>query len=142
MSSIDESEGERPPWTQKILEATIEAIGSVLNTSTAAGDDFGQPQACQPRGGQGGRRTEALPNLDVAPPLALVIEPVDAGDVGGLVVAAKQEKVLGVLDLVAKQLQVRRGEGQPEFEGRGCARSARSGRTRRIVSSDCLPRST
>lgn len=52
-------------------------------------------------------RTEALPDLDVASALALVIEAIDARDVRSLVVAAEQEEVLGVLDLVAKQLYQR-----------------------------------
>mmetsp|Transcript_91951 Transcript_91951/g.233805 ORF Transcript_91951/g.233805 Transcript_91951/m.233805 type:complete len:308 (+) Transcript_91951:258-1181(+) len=45
---------------------------------------------------------ELLPELDVVPPLALIIETVDAGDGGALVVAAQQEEVLGELRLVAK----------------------------------------
>ena len=43
---------------------------------------------------------ELLPHLDVVPPLALVVEAVDAVDAGALVVAAQDEKVLGVEDLV------------------------------------------
>mmetsp|Transcript_173632 Transcript_173632/g.551213 ORF Transcript_173632/g.551213 Transcript_173632/m.551213 type:complete len:216 (-) Transcript_173632:622-1269(-) len=37
---------------------------------------------------------ELLPELDVVPPLALIIETVDAGDGGALVVAAQQEEIL------------------------------------------------
>jgi len=46
---------------------------------------------------------EALPNLNVEPPLALVVEAVDAVDRGALVVAAQQEEVFRVLDLVREQ---------------------------------------
>ena len=46
---------------------------------------------------------EGLPQLDRVPPLALVVEAVDAVDRGALVVAAQQEEVLGVLDLVREQ---------------------------------------
>ncbi len=42
---------------------------------------------------------ERSPETDVVPPLALVIEAVDAIDGRALVVAAQQEEVLGVLDL-------------------------------------------
>jgi len=44
-----------------------------------------------------------LPELDVIPPLALVVEAVDAVDRGALVVAAEDEEVFGVLDLVREQ---------------------------------------
>lgn len=44
-----------------------------------------------------------LPDLDVAPPLAFVVEAVDAGDVSALVVAAKEEEVLGVFQLEAEE---------------------------------------
>ncbi len=33
MSSMLESDGDSPPWTQKILDATTAAMGSVLKTS-------------------------------------------------------------------------------------------------------------
>lgn len=46
---------------------------------------------------------EGLPQLDVVPPLALVVEAVDAVDRRALVIAAKHEKVLGVLDLIRQQ---------------------------------------
>mmetsp|Transcript_62791 Transcript_62791/g.204939 ORF Transcript_62791/g.204939 Transcript_62791/m.204939 type:complete len:322 (-) Transcript_62791:98-1063(-) len=45
---------------------------------------------------------ELLPELDVVAALALVVEAVDSGDRRALVVAAEQEKVLGVLRLVAE----------------------------------------
>merc|ERR1711991_587827 len=44
-----------------------------------------------------------LPQLDIVPPLALVIEPVDPVDRRALVVPAQNEKVLGVLHLVRQQ---------------------------------------
>ena len=46
---------------------------------------------------------EALPHLDVEAPLALVVEAVDAVDRRALVVAAQQEEVLRVLDLVREE---------------------------------------
>lgn len=46
---------------------------------------------------------EGLPELDVVPSLALVVEAVDAVDGGALVVAAQDEEVLGVLDLVRQE---------------------------------------
>jgi hypothetical protein len=46
---------------------------------------------------------KCLPKLDVVPPLALIIEPIDSIDRCALVVASKNEKVLRVFDLVGKQ---------------------------------------
>ena len=46
---------------------------------------------------------EGLPQLDRVAPLALVVEAVDAVDRRALVVAAQQEEVLRVLDLVREQ---------------------------------------
>lgn len=46
---------------------------------------------------------KSLPQLDVVPSLALVVEPVDAVDRGTFVVAAQNEEVLGVFDLVRQQ---------------------------------------
>jgi DNA-binding NarL/FixJ family response regulator len=46
---------------------------------------------------------ELLPHLDTVSPLALVVEAVDAVDRSALVVAAQQEKVLGVPNLVREQ---------------------------------------
>lgn len=46
---------------------------------------------------------EGLPELDVVATLALVVEAVDAVDGGALVVAAEDEEVLGVLDLVGEE---------------------------------------
>jgi len=46
---------------------------------------------------------EGLPQLDVVSSLALIVETVDAVDRGTLVVAAEDEEVLGVLDLVGKK---------------------------------------
>ena len=46
---------------------------------------------------------EDFPELDAVTALALVVEAVDAIDGGALVVAAQQEEVLGVLDLVREQ---------------------------------------
>ena len=46
---------------------------------------------------------KSLPQLDVVPPLALVVEAVDTIDAGALVVAAEDEEVLRVLDLVGEQ---------------------------------------
>ena len=46
---------------------------------------------------------ECLPQLDVVPSFALVVEAVDAVDGGALVVAAEDEEVLRVLDLVCEE---------------------------------------
>ena len=59
-------------------------------------DDGGQREAVEAVG-------EGLPQLDVVPPLALVVEAVDAVDASALVVASQQEEVLRVLDLVRQQ---------------------------------------
>lgn len=45
---------------------------------------------------------ERLPQLDVVPTLALVVETVDAVDRGALMVATQDEEVLGILDLVGQ----------------------------------------
>lgn len=47
--------------------------------------------------------SERLPQLDVVPPFALVVETVDPVDRGALVVSAEDEEVLGVLDLVREK---------------------------------------
>lgn len=46
---------------------------------------------------------KSLPQLDVVASLALVVEAVDTVDGGALVVAAQNEEVLGVLDLVGQE---------------------------------------
>lgn len=46
---------------------------------------------------------ESLPQLDVVSTLAFVVETIDTVDGGTLVVAAQDEEVLGVLDLVGKE---------------------------------------
>jgi hypothetical protein len=46
---------------------------------------------------------EGLPQLDVISSLALIVETVDTVDRGALVVAAQNEEVLGVFDLVCQQ---------------------------------------
>ena len=57
--------------------------------------------------GSNGQAVEAvgksLPQLDVVASLALVVETVDTVDGGTLVVTAKNEEVLGVLDLVRQK---------------------------------------
>ena len=47
--------------------------------------------------------SEGLPKLDVIAPLALVIEPINSVDRSALVVAAQQEEILWVLDLVRQE---------------------------------------
>jgi hypothetical protein len=59
-------------------------------------DDSGDGQAVEAVG-------EGLPQLDVVPPFALVVEAVDAVDGGALVVTAKNEEILGIFDLVRKE---------------------------------------
>lgn len=46
---------------------------------------------------------ERLPQLDVVPPLALVVEPVDPVDGRAFVIAAENEEVFGILDLIGKE---------------------------------------
>jgi hypothetical protein len=46
---------------------------------------------------------EGLPDLDVATTLALIIEPINTGNVGAFMVSSKQEEVLRVFELVAHQ---------------------------------------
>lgn len=59
-------------------------------------DDGGDGQAVEAVG-------KGLPQLDVVPALALIVESVDTVDRSTLVVAAENEEVLGVLDLVGQQ---------------------------------------
>lgn len=59
-------------------------------------DDGGDGQAVEAVG-------KSLPQLDVVTSLALVVETVDTVDGGTLVVAAQDEEVFGVLDLVCQQ---------------------------------------
>ena len=46
---------------------------------------------------------ERLPKLDIVPSLTLIVEAVDAVDGRAFVVAAQDEKVFGVFDLVGKE---------------------------------------
>lgn len=46
---------------------------------------------------------ESLPELDVVSPLALIVETIDAVDRGAFVVAAEDEEIFGVFDLVCEQ---------------------------------------
>lgn len=46
---------------------------------------------------------ERLPQLDVIPPLALVVEPVDPVDRRAFVVPTQDEEVFGILDLVREE---------------------------------------
>ena len=46
---------------------------------------------------------EGLPQLDIVPPLAFVVEPVDPVDGGTFVISAENEEVLGILDFVRKE---------------------------------------
>jgi hypothetical protein len=59
-------------------------------------DDSGDRQAVEAVG-------ESLPQLNVVPSLALVVETINAVDRGTLMVAAQDEEVLGVFDLVRKE---------------------------------------
>lgn len=59
-------------------------------------DDGGNGQAVEAVG-------KCLPQLDVVASLALIVETVDAVDGSTLVVAAQDEEVLGVLDLVGQE---------------------------------------
>jgi hypothetical protein len=46
---------------------------------------------------------EGLPELDVVPSLALIVETVDTVNRGAFMVATQDEEVFGVLDLVCKE---------------------------------------
>jgi hypothetical protein len=46
---------------------------------------------------------ESLPELDIVSSLALIVEAIDTVDGGAFVVAAQDEEVLGVFDLVGKK---------------------------------------
>lgn len=59
-------------------------------------DDGGNRQTVEAIG-------EGLPQLDVVPALALVVEAIDTVDGGAFVVTTENEEVFGVLDLVGKQ---------------------------------------
>ena len=59
-------------------------------------DDGGNGEAIEAVG-------KGLPQLDVVPPLAFVVESVDAVDGRALVVSAQDEEVLGILDLVCEE---------------------------------------
>lgn len=69
-----------------------------VDTENLASDNGGNRQRVE-------TVNECLPDFDIAPPLALVVEPVNSGHVGALVVAAEKEKVLGELELVAEEQQ-------------------------------------
>jgi hypothetical protein len=45
---------------------------------------------------------EGLPQLDVVPPLAFIVEPVDTVDGGTLVVPTKQKEILRIFYLVGQ----------------------------------------
>jgi hypothetical protein len=79
-------------------------------------DERGDGQAVEAVG-------EGLPQADVVAPLALIVKPVDAVDGRALVVAAEEEKVLGVLDLIREQqadgLEGLRGGKREETEPGG-----------------------
>lgn len=59
-------------------------------------DDGGDGQAIEAVG-------KGLPQLDIVPSLALVVEAIDTIDRCALVVATQDEEVLGVLDLVGEK---------------------------------------
>jgi hypothetical protein len=46
---------------------------------------------------------EGLPKLDVIPSLALIVKAIDTVDGGAFMVAAQDEEVFGVFDLVGKE---------------------------------------
>lgn len=66
-----------------------------MNTKDLAGDDGSDGEGVE-------HVDKRLPDLDVCPALAFVVETVYSGDVGTLVVASQEEKVFRILDLVAK----------------------------------------
>ena len=46
---------------------------------------------------------EGLPQLDVVPPLALIVEPIYAVDRSTLVISTQDEEIFGILDLVGEE---------------------------------------
>lgn len=46
---------------------------------------------------------ENFPEFDSVSSLALIVEPINAVDLGALVITSKQEEVLGILDFVAQK---------------------------------------
>lgn len=65
------------------------------------GEDFLVDNGCNWQAIEAIRK--CLPQLDVVAPLALIVEAIDAVDGRALVVAAQDEKVLRVLDLVCEE---------------------------------------
>lgn len=59
-------------------------------------DDSGNGKAVEAVG-------EGLPELDVVPTLALIVEAIDTVDGRALVIATEDEEIFGVLDLVGEQ---------------------------------------
>lgn len=67
-----------------------------VDAEDLAGDDGGHGQGVE-------GVDKRLPDLDIAPPLALVVEAVHAGNIGTFMVAAQEEEVFRELELVAQQ---------------------------------------
>lgn len=59
-------------------------------------DDSGNRQAIEAVG-------ECLPQLNVIPPLAFVVKPIDSVDRSTLMVSTKNKEVLGIFDLVRQE---------------------------------------
>lgn len=76
--------------------------GVQVGTQTAVhGEDLLVNDGCDGQAVEAVRK--CLPQLDVVPALALIVETVDAVNRGALVVATQNEEVLGVLDLVGQE---------------------------------------
>lgn len=71
-----------------------------MNTEDLAGHDCGNREAIE-------GIDKRLPDFDIAPPLALVVEAVHSSDVCALVVAAQEEEVFGEFELVAEEQEDR-----------------------------------
>lgn len=69
---------------------------SSVHTEDLVGDNGSNGQAVE-------GVNKGLPHLDVAPPLAFVVKAVDSSHVGAFVVAAENEEVFGILQLVAEE---------------------------------------
>jgi hypothetical protein len=50
---------------------------------------------------------EGLPDLDVTPPFALIIEAINAGHVRTFMISSKKKEVFGILEFVAQQQENR-----------------------------------
>lgn len=85
-----------PHYTADLLHGVQIGTQPSVHCEDLFVDDGGDRQAVEAVG-------KCLPKFDVVSSFALVIEPVNAIDRCTLVIAAKDEEILGILDFVCKQ---------------------------------------